>query len=267
MKKLIKRIILVKILLIFLCIVVTIFVCAAILPAQSSEIKTKDQKAKETLNAALKALGGADKIEDIKSLIIKGKQNRDDSNETGEFEIRILWPDDYIHIRSDSAAPPPISGVSQGIILVPINPPPSERMLGWMLWRDMLKTTHVMMGTIMKPGIGQVILSSKNKSGVLDLALLPFEEDLLSDIEFDAKTGYPSVIRHKESSSFGGGAIEYQFSGERFSVGGVMFPRVIKMITTRSPYVGGELVTQEWLVEEVLINPKLSLKDFEVPAK
>ena len=262
MKDLIKIIKVEKMVFLFLCIIVVICGNEAILQAQSSVIKTKDQKAKETVDAALKALGGADKIEDIKSLIIKGKWTNDDTNKTDEFEIRVLWPDDYIHIRKNSARPNK-SGVSHGKILIPINPPPSERMLGFMLWRDMLKTTHVMMGMIMKPGSGEVILSSKTTLGVLDLALFPLEEGLPTDFEFDKKTGYPSVIRHNESSSFGSGAIEYQFSHDRFSVGGVMFPRVIKEIITKSPYQGGRIVTEEWRIEEVLINPKLSLKDFE----
>jgi len=47
--------------------------CTAFLTAQSGGITTKDPKAKETLDAALQAFGGADKIGDIKSLIIKGK--------------------------------------------------------------------------------------------------------------------------------------------------------------------------------------------------
>jgi len=47
--------------------------CTVFLMAQSGGIVTKDQNAKEAVDTALKALGGADKIDGIKSLVIKGK--------------------------------------------------------------------------------------------------------------------------------------------------------------------------------------------------
>lgn len=268
-----KNLVITKMASIFLCIVVVICVCAVYLQAQSVGITLKDNdlKAKERFETTLKSLGGADIIEDIKSLIIKGKQTIVEDNETGEFEIRVLWPNDFIHIRRGSAAPP-WWGVSQGKILAqikhPPDNPPDEKTLGWILWRDMLRTAQIMMGTVLKPGVGQFIFSSSMTNPVaLDMFLLPLAETNRTEIEFDSKTGYPSVIRHSESGQFGGGAVEYQFSSDRFPVGGVLFPRVIKQITNKSPYVGGGIETQEWRIEEVLINPKLSLKDFEVPVK
>ena len=85
-----------------LCAAVAACLCTAFLTAQSSGITTKDPKAKETLDAALQALGGAGKIEDIKSLIVKGKATswafrlstgwqwtKADSS-TSDIEIRIL---------------------------------------------------------------------------------------------------------------------------------------------------------------------------------
>jgi len=54
------------------------------------------------------------------------------------------------------------------------------------------------------------------------------------------------------------------FTGEfyfrdRFPVEGIMFPRII---TTAAPAASA---TSERRIEEVQINPKLSMKDFEVP--
>ena len=273
MNGMINRINAVKVFSLFLCIIVAICVSTAFLQAQSGGITLKDNdpKVKARLETALKALGGADKIEDIKSLIIKGKQTIVENNETGEFEIRMLWPNDFIHIRRGSAVPP-WWGVSQGKILGqikhPPDNPPDEKTLGWLLWREMLRTAQIMMGTVLKPGVGQFILSSSTTNpGALDMFLLPLAETNNTEIEFDSKTGYPSVIRHSESGQFGGGSVEYQFSSDRFPVGSVLFPRVIRQVTNKSIYVGGGIETQEWRIEEVLINPKLSLKDFEVPVK
>ena len=95
----------------YLNVVTAICLCAVLLMAQSSGITTKDQKAKEAVDAAIKAIGGADKIDSIKSLIIKGTYtNIPDEGRVSplgiplkptppaQFEIRILMPDSYIYI-------------------------------------------------------------------------------------------------------------------------------------------------------------------------
>ena len=58
----------------YLRVAVAIFLYAVLLSAQSGGITTKDPKAKEAMDAALKALGGMDKIGGIKSLVIKGTE-------------------------------------------------------------------------------------------------------------------------------------------------------------------------------------------------
>ena len=109
-----------------LCSAMTIFLYVMLLMAQQGGITAKDPKAKEAVDAALKALGGSDKIDGIKSIIItgtgtdalysprmpldivtvQGKPAIDRDSVPIEvrntvkfnFEIRMLLPDSFIEI-------------------------------------------------------------------------------------------------------------------------------------------------------------------------
>jgi len=257
-------------------VVTAICVCAVLLQAQTDRIAVRknDQTAQNIANATLKALGGADKIDAVKSLIVKGTRTstttgspvRDDGTRISEFEIRVLWPDDYIMI---TRSPDRIgaSGVSQGKILSNTsNATLSDIRRELMLMRESLATGHMLIGALMKSGVRQMTLSSMG-SGVfylnMDAGIFNGFDTFDSEIQFDSKTGYPSVIKYNEPSDLAGGIMEYRFGSDRFSVDGIMFPRVIN--SHRVTIIDGMISTSEMRIEEVIINPKLSLKDFERP--
>ena len=290
-----------------------VFLCAVLLPAQSGGITTKDPKAKEAVDAALKAIGGTDKIGGIKSLVIRGtdefvgsKAVVIDGNPVNltasEFEIRILLPDSFINIRQTQSGMTIYDGVSRRTLVPPkprsqISPtvktpdgktiqrsPERIEMIARddaaldNYWTDgkLDEWSRFLIGTLMKSGSTPVTISSGSKSGVFTLEK---KDGTLGEIEFDSKTGYPSVIRYKPSEQpkllsgmvilggMGGAMPGTTGSGQakdeeirfhdRFSVNGIMFPRVITM-----PVLTG---IREVRIEEVLINPALSLKDFEFP--
>ena len=248
-------------------VVAALCLCAVFLPAQTGGLTTRDQKAKEAMDAALKALGGADKIGDIKSLIIKGTYqikgaNLPNRGGIDKHEIRILLPDNIINITEYPDATW-YHGVSQGKIFAylppdaPISRAEHERSLQvnnfWPAIRDW---TLFLCGLLMKSGPAPLTISS-DVPGVFNLTLNTGQSmfDIHpGQIEFDAKTGYPSVIRYTDNL---GGISELRFS-DRFAVDGIMFPRVIGQYDSRGFYY-------ERRIEEVQINPKLSLKDFEGP--
>jgi len=105
--------------------------------------------------------------------------------------------------------------------------------------------------------------TTTNQPDIFDLSL-PQPVGVMSQIEFDSKTGYPSVINYAEIPELAGGITVYRFSNDRFSVDGIMFPRVIHLDRTT---LYGDKVNYEMRIEEVRINPNLSLKDFEVPPR
>ena len=261
-----------------LLVAAAILVCVVFLTAQDGGIRTKDkdQAAKDAIDAAHKVLGGAEKIDGIKSLIIKGTQTStavtygyryetlgimEGKDLTAEFEIRILPPDRYIEIvrYPDRTIR---RGVSQDKVL-------SETLatgvaLEIRMWRERVECTHILLGTLMKSGPMRVTLSSTKDAGIFDLDMYAGSRwgEVPSRIQIDPRTGYPSSIAYEENNSVGGGETVYQFSSERFSVDGFMFPRFINTHRTLAGPMRGSVVTVEKRIEEVRINPELSPKDF-----
>jgi hypothetical protein len=113
--------------------------------------------------------------------------------------------------------------------------------------------SRFLIGMFVKAGSAPTTFSSRSTPGVFNM-----EGIASGEIEFDLKTGYPSVIKYSNIGIMDGGNNEMRF-GDRFSVNGIMFPRVIVETTGTSK--------KERRIAEVQINPKLSLKDFEVPQK
>ena len=279
---------------------VAIFSCAVLLMAQSGGITTKDPKAKAAVDTALKALGGTDKIGGIKSIVIKGTETsatgwsgvpggemKKTNSATYAFEIRVLLPDSFIKINR---IPDRIiySGISRGALLtlIPSRRTPvgisaeirhphtpeneSEVRNQAALYNTRIdEWSRLLIGMVAKIGPVPMTLSSGSKPDRLTLAKTDGD---VCEIEFDSKTGYPSVVRYKEVSalpnlpSSGTPVIlgprivdqEIRFR-DRFSVNGIMFPRIISM--------NGDMLDTEMKIEEVQINPNLSLKDFEIPKK
>gem|GEM_PF-5962789 len=233
--------------------------CASLLTAQSGGIapRNKDQMALETLEAALKAMGGADKIDGIKSLIIKGTgtSKTADNVRTYDFEFRILLPNDYLRI-SRFPDRTNYSGISRGNLIPQPRAFPSDFYRDVITMREKVEWSIFLIGACMKSGQLRLTLSSRSKPGVFDLSM---PEGVIGEVEFDSKTGYLSVVRFREPAELGlgGGTTVYQFSNDRFSAGGIMFPRIYTITGAKSE--------SEYRIEEVLINPELSRKDFEIP--
>jgi len=288
--------------------------CAALLMAQSVGVTAKDTKAKEAADAATKAIGVVGKIGEIKSLVIKGTWSRSKSRrDVGlGMEIRILLPDNFVLISQLDMGGPWYSGVSQGVLIpqrnTNINPigfdgrvlPPEQieafaKKLAITINNDTNNEiddwSRFLIGTLMKAGSTPVTISSVAEPGIFNLTK---NGGALGEIEFDAKTGYPSVIRYKNaggcvqsaatidfirkptnietdvkvktdtavavtSDDMCDGEVKFQ---DRFSINGIMFPRII--VSDKGDQVLGPL---ELRIEEALINPKLSLKDFERPPR
>jgi hypothetical protein len=223
------------------------------LQAQSGGIATQDQKAKEALDAALRGLGGADKIGGINSLVLKGTQTtfmdgREVSNY--EFEIRILLPDSFVQINDMAPGFKNALGFSREKRLPAIVTPDAARLNA--LVNEMKdEWAYFLIGTIAKAGPMPLTLSSGSKPVVFTLTT---KNGMAGEIEFDAKTGHPSLVRYSNARQ----AIDYEIKlQDRFSVNGVMFPRIVT-ITRNNPNVERTLH-----IEDVQINPKLDLKDFE----
>jgi len=243
--------------------------------AQSGGITTKDQKAKETVNTAIKALGGADKIGGIKSLVIKGKitveygelpfgiqpeiMGYPKSGTTYEIEIRILLPDSFLTIASPPGRPISYAGISRGKMLSPSsvtgidgkprefpNPTQARMAENDSFARNAAEWSYFLIGTLMKAGPEPLTLSSRVTPNLFNMNTT--NSDVPGEIEFDSD-GYPSIVK--------GGHIAEMRLNDRFPVNGIMFPRIITK--------NYGLTKTEMRIEEVLINPKLSLKDFEVP--
>jgi len=287
-----------------------ICLCAVLLMAQTGGIVTKGTAAKETADAALEALGGADKIGGIKSLTIKGTRTvmstgYSKASPSHEFEIRMLLPDSFVQIyrfpssiryigitpaKLISLPSPPlvISKGSASADLLPdgrisANGAATDKALVksfesfWKSqWNHLMNNrkdewSYFLAGTLMKTGPTPLTVSSGSKPGVFALTK---KDGVAGEIEFDSATGFPSVIRYKRidralfaawdafesGGNLGPGTpinITIQFR-DRFSIEGIMFPRVISITT------GQEM--EELNIREVLINPNLSLKDFE-PSK
>lgn len=272
--------------------------------AQSDGITTKDPKAKETVDAALKAIGGEDKTSSIKSIIIKGSETRimwmssqstidgklthTTTPSTNEFEIRILLPDNFIQITRLPTRTT-YTGISQGALLTL---PPAAIVTDSSGVGNTIQTFKAAEGTaksradagkdewacflagmLIKAGPMPLTLSSGSTPGVFNLTNHAGD---FGEIEFDSKTGYPSVVRYKTtrgsmSTIIGGPGdslgrdsnitqdmVENEIGfHDRFSIEGIMFPKTISMT--------GPPVDRTLYINSVQINPKLSLKDFEVP--
>ena len=250
-------------------------ICAIFLPAQTGGIKANDPKAKESIEAALKALGGAEKISDIKSLILKGTITTITKSDVPqikpgttlrEYEMRILLPDNYI-IISRSSERAGYRGIVKGDYYS--SQSNTTNINNEVLkWREIINWLHDLSGILLLPGPTPLELSSGSMPGVINM-IVPAGKAAgmngeIGEIEFAAKTGYPSVIRWNESTDFGNIPTTYtkEYS-DRFSVNGIMFPRSIN-ISNKANIFSAEIIN-EIRINEVLINPKLSLKDFENP--
>jgi len=129
-----------------------------------------------------------------------------------------------------------------------------------------------LIGTLMKADPVPLTLSSGRSSRLTITKMDERNKDVnVGEVEFDSKTGYPSVVRHTRIVK---DTIEMSTTGEVFtvatypvtyemrfrnrtSVNGIMFPGIITLASQR--------IDIDMRIEEVQINPNLSIKDFEIP--
>ena len=245
--------------------------------AKINTITLNDQKAKDTLGVALKALGGAGKIGDIKSLIIEGSEkvvSAEYKSTPNKFEILILLPDNFIQVNyltegrrsflhgiSKEEMLPPMSLFPLGKMRIEEaeklkkNPPkPNAEQIAAI--NTTVKTrsefwSYFLIGLLAKAGPMPLTLSSGSTPGVFTMTK---KDGAAGEVEFDAKTGYPSVVRFKVPRQTVDDELRFN---DRFSVDGIMFPRSIDSVSTNILY---NTLRQ---IEKVQINPKLSSEDFQ----
>ena len=260
-----------------------ICLCAVFLQAQSNGITTKDAKAKEVVDAAHKALGGAEKIDGIKSLILSGTGTVA-STTPFEFELRMLLPDNYFRFEKDFETEPYTHTITRHRSIskketinltitdpagsMSTTPRPTTSKDPDTINANLEFMARLLVGALMKAGPMPLTLSS---GSIPDKFNITAPAGVFWEIEFDAQSKYPSIIRYKQwvvaSFTPGGPWIpptpnyEEQETVMRFSewmaVDGIMFPR---LVTYKA-----DTVDRVMRIEKVQINPKLTLKDFEVP--
>jgi len=276
-------------------VITTLCLCAVFLPAQSNGIITKDSKAKEAVDAAHKALGGADKIDSVKSIIMSGTGTAgtfDISGETPkrtgtltfEFEIRMLLPDNILTFeKTFYGETTPTTGITYrsvsngGVMGMTIYDPASslqsppkptardQSEINWRLW----EMARLLVGTLMKAGPMPLTITS---GSIPERFTITEPAGETCEVEFDAQMKYPSIVRYTRMTPvFVSPATGYfrppniiqeerelvlQFQ-EWLSIDGIMFPRVITEID--------ESRNREMRIEKIQINPNLTMKDFEIP--
>jgi len=296
---------------------ITLLTSPQILLSQPDGVIATDLKAEEAVAAARTALGGVDKIDGIESLVIKGKviraifssstqsKNPGVMMKTDTFaydtEIRILLPDNFLQIDIRPArdrgllndfipstkSTTAYSGISQGKLLGPPSVQvfgsggvvqPDAETLARRQANDVRNQTdewsRFMIGILAKSGPVQLTLLPSATPGVFNVEK---QDEVLGEVEFDSKTGYPSLVRWKtpgppplnisgnletflaewsnDPENMVDGEIRFR---DHFSVDGVMFPRVVQWL------IPGRRDMELW-IEEVQINPNLSLEDFQAP--
>ena len=232
-------------------VLTTLCLCAVFLQAQSGGIVTQDEKAKEALNAAIKGLGGADRIGSINSLVFKGTETffiQGNQTPSRDFEIRILLPDSIVQINNVASGMQTAVGFSREKRLPAITVP-DEATLNAIVNEMKNEWAYVLIGMLAKGGPMPLTLSSGSTPGALTVTT---KTGMAGEMEFDVKNLYPSVVRYRNTRLKNDYEIKFQ---NRFSVNGIMFP---KIITFTDP-----MAERVLSIDDVQINPELNLKDFE----
>jgi len=251
----------------------------ALLIAQAGKITAKDQKAAEAITAAIMALGGEKNIDNIKSLILTGTTKYSSHGAVDETEIRILLPDNYLRIDKRIGYGTlqyarASSGESLNIGFTETGGP-----LGVPRANEVNRFASLLIGALLKgdpvaPLIISAVADTSNKFSIAK------ETGVLGEIEFDPVRKYPLLISYKDAvrnltiykTTYNDGKITSERGGsgneefvdsimrfkDRIAVDGVMFPGTIVFESRGKPI-------SELKFENIQINPKLSLADFEIP--
>ena len=253
----------------------------ATLMAQSEKIAAKDQESAEAITAALKALGGEKNIYDIKSLILTGTRTYSSNSSVDRIEIKILLPENILMIQQrPDRGMIMYTGVSKGEV----------RNSGWMGSERILTPSFtaneelnrfglLLMGILLRSDpVAPITLASM--AGASDKFIITKETGALGEMEFDPTQKYPSRIGYKDTvrnftqqqntntnSNIGKIVIgpsapetvdDVILFKDRTAIDGVMFPRTIVYERQGKPF-------RELKIENIQINPELTLADFEVP--
>ena len=254
---------------------VIMVVCVALLTAQAGKITTKDQKSAESIAAAITALGGEKNIDNIKSLILRGTMTYSTRSHVDETEIRILFPDNYLRIdkRIGSGSMTRYAGVSSGESRYRVLDGTGGKMYS-AAYNEVNRFAVLLMGALLK-GVPVAPLTISAVAGTSDRFSIAKETGVFGEIEVDPVSKYPLLISFKDdkrptmtdgtlSFSMGIGEVKTIDSVMRFAdrvaVDGVMFPGTIFWEPGDS-----DGTIRELKIEKVLINPPLSLADFEIP--
>jgi len=258
------------------CVIMVIGV--ALLMAQSAKTTAKDQKAAEAMAVAIKAMGGEKNIDGIKSLILTGTSKYPQSGVESKVEIKILLPDNYIKIIERQPQVLKIStyfafskGEYKNAGFVGKD---RSSMLPIDFKDEFNRFACLMMGMLLKSDpVAPLTISSV--AGTTNRFSIEKTTGVLGEIEFDPKEKYPTLISFKDVVVLPPRPVQdpvtknvYSIRGEtevvnnitrfkdRVDVDGVMFPKTI-VFESRG--------IEEIYIEKVQINPKLTLKDFEIP--
>jgi len=246
--------------------------------AQSGKITAKDQKATETIAAAIKALGGEKNINGINSLILIGTSKHLTNEIEQEIELRILLPDSFLLIskRIDINSIT-YQGVSKGELR---NASFDSAMRNVTVPRfnsddELKRFACLLLGALLKSDpVAPLTLSSVANTS--DKFIFENARGVLGEIEFDPGEKYPMLIKFKDVLQLppqmtqisatqrifnpvptGPGETTMLFK-DRSAVNGVMFPKVIV-------WESGNSSIRELRFDKIQINPKLTLADFEIP--
>jgi len=235
---------------------------------------TKDQKAAEAMAAAIKALGGEENIDGIRSLILSGTLKS--NSLVKKIEIKMLLPDNFLWIEERGTVGTKIIdyyGISKGEYRSAGFAGNFKRMMPPVDYRDEFnRFSCLMMGMLLKSDVPLTIASMTDSSNRFRVAKATGEQ---WEIELDSMEKYPNLISYEDAvilpmkmfqdpvtkmSVVGHGDTVVVNAVTRFkdrvAIDGVMFPKTI-VFESRD-------ITEVQL-EKIQINPKLTLDDFEIP--
>ena len=278
----------IKYLLCSIAILLTLAINDIVLVAQEGSISTNDKKSMDIAAAARRSLGGQ-KIDSINSIILTGNlksgifstlESTGKTTRTGEtlceFEIKILFPDNFVQTTrctSNDAVSYygiineevfSISTTLDGELKNHSIRDASLALDGW---------NRLSAGMIMKSFSTSLILSANSN----DDFIIERDGILLGTMVFDVKDNWPARIDYKatvqspEFSRNKDGAMipagtkivespSYVQFSDRVSVDGLMFPKTIRQVIP-------DRTDLTMTINDIKINSKLSIADFDIPAK
>lgn len=269
--------------------VAMILVCATCVLAQSDYVTATDKKAQTAVHAARRALGGDKPLKTLNALTLIGTARARQPNGTFmtyTYEVRLMLPGHILWITRFPGNIVRYTGISgnelRSAMLIGgarAHSAPIDHKDRNELAARLDATARLLIGMIMKASSRTPLtISTSQKHHTNNEYTVSKAEGALCAIEFDQKERHPSILRYKDTvqappeakrdPSTNNVRVTLSPRMERIDaimrftnrapVDGIMFPRTIT-------YESRGVVDRELTVERVLVNPTLSLKDFELP--